>query len=1351
MAKQDYYLGLDLGTSSVGWAVTDEKYKLQRFNKKDMWGSRIFDEAQTASVRRVNRSSRRRNQRQKKRIEILQELFADEMQKIDPTFFLRLKESKFHFSDKKVPEKYILFNDKKFYDKDYYKLYPTIYHLRSDLINDEGKKDLRLVYLGLHHILKYRGHFLFEGQDFTINEAFESIFSKLSNYLSEKFQFNIPLEIYKDIKNIILDKNLTLRDKVQNLAVACDTNNPQYKNILSVMIGGKRKLSVLFNNPEYDNAEKRDIDFRVSSFNEEREVYEQILNEDILLLDYLKSVYDWMILSEILKSNTYFSEAQVDVYQQHSEDLKDLKYLIKNYGKKGDMKECFNDPKVERNYVSYIKSTLANGRHKAKKICNQEETNKFFMEKVKNFQVSDKDKEIYLRIISRLEEKIALPKLRNTDNSVIPYQIHKQELDKILYNASKHYDFLNRVDETGFSISEKIKKTMTFKIPYYIGPLNTFHSEYNGGHGNAWMVKKLNIPITPWNFESVVDEEKSSERFIRRMTNKCTYIFGADVIPEQSLLYEKFKVLNELNNLKLNGKPITVELKHKIFIELFQNYKKVTQKILCSYLKKIGYFYGENIVISGIDGDFKSSLNSYLFFKEMLGENINFEPYNSMVEKIIFWKSIFDSGGKLVRKKIKENYGEYFNDRQISDISNINFKGWGRFSTELLTGISGISYETGEQFTSIIDALEKTNDNLMELLSSKYTFKEGIEKYNDVEETFDKISYENIMKDVYLSPAVKRTVWQAITICEEIKKIRKAPPKRIFIEMTRNPDSKKERKDSRRDDLIKLYKACKDDVSKFIKELESYEDRNLRAKALYLYYTQKGKCMYTGESIDLSFILNKKDSVASLYDIDHIYPRSITKDDSLDNLVLVKKNINIELSDTYPLDISIQNKMFSFWKELKEQGFISSNKFYRLIRKDALTIEELAGFINRQLVETSQAAKTTADILKKLYPSTEIIYTKAKVVNDFRQKFDLLKCRELNNFHHAHDAYLNIIAGNSYHTKFTTNPYNYIKTQKDKGRQRFYNLEKFFEKRVGKGGYIAWDKEVHLPFVIKTLERPTVNVVRMPITQKGELFDATLERKTNEQKLLAPIKGSDERYKDFSKYGGYKKLKGAYFFAVEHTVKNKRIRTLEQLYLIYIDKVNTIKDLERYCIDILGLIDPKIIHSKIKFGSKLFWDGFPLYIQSRSGNSIWFSVAKEIVLDKKSTEIYRKLVKEARGMEGKKEVKILIPDVELVSLYDEYLKLLKEGEYKERPNNPKKIIEEGRERFIHLTSKEKISVLLEIHKVFGRESLSGVNLKLIGGKSKSAVATKGKDFSKSNVIIINESPTGLYKNYKVLN
>ena len=39
-----YYIGLDMGTSSLGWAVTDDKYRLLRKKGKDMWGVRLFDE-----------------------------------------------------------------------------------------------------------------------------------------------------------------------------------------------------------------------------------------------------------------------------------------------------------------------------------------------------------------------------------------------------------------------------------------------------------------------------------------------------------------------------------------------------------------------------------------------------------------------------------------------------------------------------------------------------------------------------------------------------------------------------------------------------------------------------------------------------------------------------------------------------------------------------------------------------------------------------------------------------------------------------------------------------------------------------------------------------------------------------------------------------------------------------------------------------------------------------------------------------------------------------------------------------------------------------------------------------------
>lgn len=34
----DYYLGLDCGTSSVGYAVTDKDYNLLKARHKDMWG-----------------------------------------------------------------------------------------------------------------------------------------------------------------------------------------------------------------------------------------------------------------------------------------------------------------------------------------------------------------------------------------------------------------------------------------------------------------------------------------------------------------------------------------------------------------------------------------------------------------------------------------------------------------------------------------------------------------------------------------------------------------------------------------------------------------------------------------------------------------------------------------------------------------------------------------------------------------------------------------------------------------------------------------------------------------------------------------------------------------------------------------------------------------------------------------------------------------------------------------------------------------------------------------------------------------------------------------------------------------
>ena len=96
--EQKFYLGLDIGTNSVGIACTDENYNLLRVKGKDCWAVRLFDEAQTAADRRIARTARRRLQRRRYRINQLQGLFAPYMQ--DNLFFLRLNNSQFFADDK---------------------------------------------------------------------------------------------------------------------------------------------------------------------------------------------------------------------------------------------------------------------------------------------------------------------------------------------------------------------------------------------------------------------------------------------------------------------------------------------------------------------------------------------------------------------------------------------------------------------------------------------------------------------------------------------------------------------------------------------------------------------------------------------------------------------------------------------------------------------------------------------------------------------------------------------------------------------------------------------------------------------------------------------------------------------------------------------------------------------------------------------------------------------------------------------------------------------------------------------------------------------------------------------------
>ena len=111
MENKKNFLGLDIGTNSVGWAVTDDEYKLRKYKNNLMWGVHLFDEAQQSADRRTFRTARRRLDRRKQRVALLQEFFAPEILKTDPYFFMRLKESALLPEDSEHRTENILFDD----------------------------------------------------------------------------------------------------------------------------------------------------------------------------------------------------------------------------------------------------------------------------------------------------------------------------------------------------------------------------------------------------------------------------------------------------------------------------------------------------------------------------------------------------------------------------------------------------------------------------------------------------------------------------------------------------------------------------------------------------------------------------------------------------------------------------------------------------------------------------------------------------------------------------------------------------------------------------------------------------------------------------------------------------------------------------------------------------------------------------------------------------------------------------------------------------------------------------------------------------------------------------------------
>ncbi len=1337
--KQDYFLGLDIGTDSVGWAVTDTSYKVLKCNGKALWGVRLFDPAQPAEERRMARVARRRLERRNQRLKWLEQVFSEEIAKVDPAFFQRLRESKFREEDKKSDYplgRYTLFADKAYGDKDFHRDYPTIYHLRRALIAEAHPFDARLVYLAVHHILKNRGHFLFG--DMSIDAiTFEASFEKLRQHLLEAYELKLEVSDLDSFSSVLTNRKLSITAKSAKLIelAGLPKEKGPVQAMMQLLAGRKVALDALF------DEELPTDDVPSFSLRDDFETVEgkliEVLGDRIDLIHLLKEIYDWALLAELLNGYRYLSFAKVQSFEKHRVDLKRLKGILKAVDGKA-YAEMFRHAKKDLdNYLAYC-GHGAKGYH-----CDADAFYKYLAKQLK--AISPQTEEIR-NVLQEVECRDFLPLQTTKDNSVIPHQLHEAELKLILKNAAQYLPFLNETDETGLTKKEQILQVFRFRIPYYVGPLNEKSNR-------SWIVRSPE-KIYPWNFEQVVDIGKCAERFIAMMTAKCTYL-GEDILPKNSLLYTRFSVLNELNNLRINGKKISVKQKQRIYIDLFLHGYKVSQKRLKDYLLANGIMEKAD-VISGIDGDFKSNLAPWHAYAWLL----NRENGVDIAEDIIRHITLFGEDRKLLERWLRDYYSAALSDEERRQALRQKYSGWGKLSREFLTIIFHVDPNTGEAL-SIIDALWNTNDNLMELLSGRYTFLEAVKEYCEDNTDMKSGTLQDYLDEHYAAPGIKRAIHQTVAIVGEIEKIMKCSPTRVFVEMAREDGEKGKRTVTRKAELSGLYAKCGEEAGELLEQLEARTEGELRRDKLYLYYTQLGRCMYCGEPIDL----NRLDVD---YDIDHIYPQSKTKDDSLQNRVLVKRELNARKSDEYPLSPQTRTARRPFWEMLRTKGLISQTKFERLVRASGFTENEMEGFIARQLVETRQSTKIVAELLQNRYGDTsDVVYVKAGNVSVFRQDQRIgangkqkqagvcghnevtiqdplfVKCREVNDFHHAKDAYLNIVVGNVYHVVFTKNPLAYLKARDFK-----YSLNHIYDYDVVRDGERAWTAGADgtIATVRHVMGKNNILYTRMAKETKGPLFDLQIVGKTKGQ---AAVKSSDPRM-TVDKFGGYNKPTGTYFCLVEHTVGKKQVRSLEPVLLMH--KALYEKNPMDYCTQRLNLKDPRILISCVKIDSLISFDGFRMHISSRSGNQVRYKNANQLVIASEWQTYFKKISKYLdRCKKAKTDLPVTLFDgitsEENIRLYELLLEKLRTSRYHVKYETAATTVAENRGKFNGLAVPEQCRILMQVLNLFAC-NVDGADFKALGGKEGVGIVQTSKNlssYSGHSIKLIHQSVTGVFE------
>ena len=525
-----------------------------------------------------------------------------------------------------------------------------------------------------------------------------------------------------------------------------------------------------------------------------------------------------------------------------------------------------------------------------------------------------------------------------------------------------------------------------------------------------------------------------------------------------SYLAELYNLLNDLNNIKINGEKFTKEEREKI-IELVKasdalgdkNIEKIFRDVTG---KKNGIITGARVDKDG--NNIYHKFECYRKIKKFLSNNgidikriiDDVDKYNKIIDILTInteRDAIIDGLSKSKGLKTKEQDGIELSISsdlvlKLAEFRNKNgalFTKWHSFSYKILKQLIPMMIETGDEQMTCLEKM-------------------GVLKHQNNKLSEKAILSKRIITSEIYNPVVVRSTRVSIDILNALIK-KYGNPEKVVIEMPRDKNEEEEKKRIKNEqsknekELEKILEIINKDYGIKIEPGDKYfkNQKNLTLK-LKLWYEQQKKCVYSGKIIEISDLLNDYKK----FEIDHIIPLSVSFDDSRQNKVLVYRTENQLKGQRTPYEyinsgdgkISI-DEYLKLIKEIYGSDKSLRKKYQNLIYSEDISKKVIReGFIERNINDTRYASRTFLNGVNNFFKgkgvSTKVKVIRGAFTHQMRIGLEISKDRDAF-LHHAIDASLVCYAQMGYDT--------YIDIQKpyiDIDTGEILNIEEFRKKNT---------------------------------------------------------------------------------------------------------------------------------------------------------------------------------------------------------------------------------------------------------------------------------------------------------------